>query len=247
MTNYYSTQPELESLETTLDARRATAAGIQLSPRDTIIRPEGGGQPADIAWVRSNGPPIRVNDIIKADGRTWLVLKDAKADQFELGESIVLQIDLKRRLRLSRCHTLTHILMAAARRSLSDFASKGADIAEDGRSCTIRFFADSIDAEDAEEICKRTRDFILEDHEVCVEKARSVDHAAERYEAWRVEPDLNLRGKVRVIRIGTDIDANPCSGTHVGSTGQVGGFELVSWTEGHSGEAHSLTVRLISD
>ena len=59
---------------------------------------------------------------------------------------------------------------------------------------------------------------------------------------WRVDPTLNLTGKVRIIDI-EDFDANPCSGTHTTTTGEAGPFALVDHRWRPAMSCHELVVR----
>jgi Ser-tRNA(Ala) deacylase AlaX len=123
--------------------------------------------------------------------------------------------------------------MASLRQETTGFASRGADIVAGGRMM-LRFDADDLPFAAVERAMARARAAIQADLEVRVLSAKSVD-AARLMGPFRIDPDLALRGKIRLIEI-DGVDLNPCSGTHVANLGLIG-------THFHAGRPVSLGSR----
>ncbi|WP_341487858.1 hypothetical protein [Pararhizobium sp. A13] len=80
------------------------------------------------------------------------------------------------------------------------------------------------------------RHLIAKDAPVTFATVKSLEDGASRYSRWRVDSSLGLTGKIRVVDI-AGIDANPCSGSHVKSTGEVGPY-IFSQEETREGDLH---------
>lgn len=224
MKNLFLEMPTLFCHATVVEAVEVRDDALLLAPVENILRPSGGGQPQDRGWVRVNGATLPISKVFKADGRTWIQL-DVAAAVVE-GEPITLVVDEAYRNRLSRAHTMTHLLMAAARNIVSGYESKGATIGDQGDRIELRFRSQTPLAEqDLTDIAALGRHIIDLDRPVVVAKTKSPADAANAFRQWRVDPDLGLSGRIRVINI-EGVDQNPCSGTHAISTGVLGTFKV---------------------
>jgi misacylated tRNA(Ala) deacylase len=229
--NIFLSHPDLLTHETIILAVRDMPGDkTAFTTTENIVRSAGGGQPADASDVTTAAGTYPVEGVFKADGKTWLVLNGPVGTDISVDSPVMLHVDPLRRERLSRCHSLTHLAMAAVKEQLPGYQSKGADIADDATTIELRFLASVPLAQDLiNSIDRRTRSLISQAIPISVERARSMLDAEELYAKWRVDPDLNLSGKIRVINI-EGIDVNPCSGSHVGSTDAIGPYGV----EGHN-------------
>lgn len=232
MANIYLSHPDILEVDTVVVRYRVMDDG---SPAIVVaanpVRPAGGGQPADRGVAHTDQGSIPITAVIKHDGETWLVMP---CGAYSEGDPIGISVDPARRRLLSQAHTFTHLMMAGAREVVPGYTSKGADIDDDGVSIELRFLSSvPVTPDMVREIDRRTRSRILNPLPVLVERARSVEEAAAHYPNWRVDPDLNLSGKVRVIVI-AGIDANPCSGSHVSTTGDIGPYTVKDHTTSYS-------------
>ena len=226
MTNIFLAQPGLLEHATAIkQVRPHEGGGFALAVHENIARPAGGGQPADRGALTLEGHTLPLEAVLKRDGETWLVVYGLVGPPTP-GTPVALSVDAPRRQLLSRGHSLTHLLMAAIRQRMPGYESKGADLSEDGGAIQLRFRCDAKPtAADLTAIDRQTRSWIARDLPVEVAKARGVEEARALFPEWRVDPDLGLSGRIRVIRI-RDVDANPCSGSHVVSTGAAGPYDL---------------------
>lgn len=228
MTNIYLSQPNRLSVDTRVEKIRSLGdGGTAIVAVENPVRAAGGGQPADDGTVIAAEGEFPILKVAKSEGDTWLMLPFCP---LEVGDHIRVIVDAERRQRLSQGHTLTHLAMAAAREIAPGYESKGADIDEDGVGIELRFMSHQpISSQMAEDIDRRTRSNIARAVPVTIERARSMADAEAAYPMWRVDPDLQLSGRIRVIVI-EGIDANPCSGSHVSSTADIGPYALAGHT-----------------
>lgn len=228
MANVFNARPDLMVHQTRVTGVRDTPDGtLAVALAENIVRPAGGGQPQDRARLRTRFGDAPAGRVFKADGETWIEVDGVIEGRLEPGDPIGVRVDEARRQNLSRCHTLTHLGMAAVRRDVTGYESKGADIADNATDVVLRFrCAEAPGAIELRRIEKRMRSMIHRAIPVRIGKSRSLEAAAATYPEWRVDPDSALSGRVRIVHI-EGVDANPCSGSHVADTSQVGPFELL--------------------
>jgi alanyl-tRNA synthetase len=214
---------------------------------DNIGRPQGGGQPADRCSFTHKGIAFNVSRIYKQTAKPFHTVYEyapSTRPPVAVGDFVDFSVDVERRLNLSRSHTLTHVAMAAIRRCVPDYQSRGAEILEDERTCRLWFTSDTEPSDaDVQKITDLARSSIELGLAVQVVTEPSITAAEYKYEAWRVDSTLGLKGKIRVILIGEDWDANPCSGTHVKSTKEIRAFCTDGLSRNSQRECWELRVR----
>ena len=225
--NIFHSNPDLLNIDTLVTAvREMPGDRIAITTAENIVRPAGGGQPRDTADVLAGGLPFPVENLFKADGQTWLLLDAPATGPIATGRPVTLNVDPLHRERLSRCHSLTHLAMAAVKEHLPGYQSRGADIAEDAVGIELRFSASAPLTPDLiTAIDRRTRSLVGQAIPISIERAKSMNDAEQIYDKWRVDPDLNLSGKIRVINI-VGVDVNPCSGSHTRTTADIGPYGI---------------------
>jgi len=187
-----------------------TSAGVVLDR--TVFYPAGGGQPGDTGTLDL----ARVHDTVK--GEDGAVLHLCEGELPGVGETVTATLDRDRRFAHMRMHTALHLLSVAIPLPVSG----GAVGAEKSR---LDF--DMPDApEDRDAIERAVNAMIAADHPVTEEWITDADLAAnpDLVKTMSVQPPKGA-GRVRLVRIG-DVDLQPCGGTHVASTGQIGPVRL---------------------
>ncbi|KPL50856.1 hypothetical protein ABB55_00275 [Prosthecomicrobium hirschii] len=232
MTNIFNQYPDLTVHPTTIRAMKFESAHrTAIAFGQNIFRPAGGDQPHDRGTISIGNETSNVLNVVKEGGETWVIVDRTRVGDVEIGNMALLEVDAPRRAALSRSHSLTHLMMAAARHVLADFDSKGALIADDGVTVSVKFkTSTAVTDELMSSVDCLTRHFVLRDASISVVSAKSVADAAGRFRHWRVDSDLGLTGKIRIVEI-AGIDANPCSGSHAKSTREIGPFEFTKWTQ----------------
>ena len=202
------------------------------APRSfSIVRrfiPTSGGQTFDTGWlepVSANGSSLRlrVADVTE-DEQTGEVLHkiEGSPDGLASGTAVRGIVDAERRRDHMQQHSGQHVLSAAFEK-LYSFPTVSFHMGDE--SCTIDLAAQAISPQQLEAAERLANEVIAEDRPVEIRFA-TADEA--RTLGVRKIPPAE-REKLRLIDM-RDFDLNACGGTHVRSTGQIGGL-LVRKTE----------------
>jgi misacylated tRNA(Ala) deacylase len=185
----------------------------------TVFYAASGGQPGDTGQIRrADGSTLAVADTVKgADGAILHRLADGAALP-AIGETVTAAIDWDRRHRLMRMHTALHLLCAL----IPGAAVTGGAIG-DGKG---RLDFDLPEAPAKEALTAGLAALIAADHPVTTEwiSEAALDANPGLVRTLSVKPPRGA-GRVRLVRIGAGdppVDLQPCGGTHVRSTGEIG-------------------------
>ncbi len=192
----------------------ATPAGIALDR--TVFYPTGGGQPGDTGrLVDDTGAVFSVLPAAKGEGAAVLHPLPEGIAPPRVGAKVQAEIDWERRYRHMRMHTCLHLLSAIVTGGVT-----GGSVGE--RKSRLDF--DLPDAVlDKEALGEALNALIEADHPVT---ARWIDEAEldanpDMVRTMSVQPPRGA-GRVRVLEIGAGVDLQPCGGTHVARTGEIG-------------------------
>lgn len=188
----------------------------------SIFYPTGGGQPGDTGRLTFAGGEMEVATTVKGGGNEIVLVPPEGAELPPVGAEITQMLDWERRYRLMRIHTALHLLSVVIPLPVT-----GGQISpEKGR---LDF--DMPDApEDKAVIEEALNTLIARDLEVTTDWITDAELAAkpEMVKTMSVKPPMGA-GRVRLIRIGTSdeqVDLQPCGGTHVKRTGEIGPMRL---------------------
>jgi len=220
---------ELFREDATLDACEATVQAVTdrrgIILDRTVFYPAGGGQPGDSGvLVLADGTEVPIATTVKdrETGEIVHVPAEPEGPLPEPGMAVTARIDADRRRRLMRVHTALHLLC-----SLVPFPVTGGQVGEDGGR--LDFAIDDPSAVDKARLTAEMNRLIAEDHPVRAVWITDEELAAnpDLVRTMSVKPPMG-QGRVRVIEIGEDgcIDRQPCGGTHVARTGEIGGVEV---------------------
>ena len=187
----------------------------------TLFYAASGGQPGDSGrLLRADGSVVSITTAIHPDGdKTQIVHVPAEGASLpEVGETVTAELDWDRRYRLMRMHTALHLLSVVFALPVTD-----GSIGEDKGRLD---FAMPEAPENLAELEAALNAMIAADHQVSQEWITDAEMAAnpDLIKTMNVKPPMG-QGRVRLIRIG-DIDLQPCGGTHVRSTGEIGAVRL---------------------
>ncbi|WP_111429546.1 alanyl-tRNA editing protein [Rhodobacteraceae bacterium DSL-40] len=197
--------------------------GVELDR--TIFYATSGGQEGDTGvLVTASGEELHVTGAIHP-GRDRLRILHLVADNAPLpaiGEAVTLRLDWGRRYRMMRMHTALHLLSVV----LPYGVTGGAITAEKGRLD----FDMTEPPGDVAAVEAALNALVARDLPVTAEWISDADMAAqpELVKTMVVKPPTG-QGRVRLIRIGSGeatVDLQPCGGTHVGRTGEIGSLRL---------------------
>jgi len=181
----------------------------------TVFYATGGGQPGDSGTLAREGGDIAIATAVYGDDRHDVVHVPGESELLpEPGETISAAIDWARRYRHMRIHTGLHLLSVV----LPYPVTGGAIGTDEGR---LDFDVPG-EAPGKDEIAEKLNALIAADYPVSEEWISDEELLANPalVKTMKVKPPMGT-GRVRLVRIG-DIDLQPCGGTHVRSTAEIG-------------------------
>ncbi len=208
-----------------LKARVVGVKGRYIVFDATVFYPTGGGQIHDTGRIVVRGQTYRVVDVQKVGDVIVHVLdRDVAA---EPGDEVYMELDWERRYAIMRHHTVTHVLIAAARRVLGKHAwQAGAEKTPEKGRLDITHHR-PLTPEQVRRLEDEVNRVILERRRVWEEMVDK--HVAEeKYGFVIYQGGVPMERKLRLVFVeGWDVEA--CFGTHVRNTGEIGGFKIINY------------------
>tara|TARA_R110002126_G_C10490507_1_gene503752 strand:- start:32495 stop:33229 length:735 start_codon:yes stop_codon:yes gene_type:complete len=212
------------------DSYLSTAEGTVVAINDrggilldqTCFYATSGGQPGDIGFLeRADGSRIEIAATVNGRSKAEIVHLPANGQPLALaGEKLVQHIDWDRRYKLMRMHTACHLLTVVC-----PFPITGASVGED----ESRIDFDMSEAVDKNAISEQLMALVSANHPIFT---RWIDEAELEANPGLVK-SKNVRpprgtGRIRLVCIGDNaaIDSQPCGGTHVSETKEVGAIHI---------------------
>lgn len=181
----------------------------------TIFYPTGGGQPGDAGrFVLAGGEAIDVATTVYGDNREIVHVPQSETEALQVGQKLACELAWPRRLAHMRTHTLLHLLC-----SIVPFPVTGGQIGEDKGRLDFDIPDTVLDKDD---LSARLNQLIGDDRPVSSRWISDDELLAspDLVRTMSVKPPMGS-GRVRLIEI-EDCDLQPCGGTHLASTGQIG-------------------------
>jgi len=187
----------------------------------TLFYKQGGGQLADHGTITWSGGETEVEDVQKEHGE---IRHYVDGDLPEEGDEVHGRIDWDRRYRHMKMHTAQHIVSKVV---LDIYGASTAGNQVHADRSRIDFEPANFDEQDLKKIQEEANRVIEEDIELSKSEVPR-ENLEEETEDGRTNLDLipDHIDPLRAVEIG-DIDICPCGGTHVDSTGELGGLEIV--------------------
>lgn len=203
---------------------RVIAAGPEGIVLDrTVFYAQAGGQPGDAGILRWDGGEVAVANAVKGPEETILHLPAPGAAVMPpVGTEVTAVLDWPRRHRLMRMHSSLHLLCSL----LPGAGVTGGQIGAE-RS---RLDFDLPEPPAKEWLTERLNALIAEDHPIgerWIAEAE-LDANPGLVRTLSVQPPRGA-GRIRLVRIGPEeapVDLQPCGGTHVRSTAEIGRVEV---------------------
>jgi len=203
----------------------SAVADIEITLDRTPFYAEGGGQLADGGKIKlANGAVIEIEDVQSPVPGLIVHRGRIISGVVKNGEQAVADIDLERRLAISRAHTATHMVHKAFREALGETATQAGSENAPGR---FRFDFPSTSAVPISvlnDVESRVNELLISDLQVNSE-VMSQD-AAKAIGAMALFGE-KYGDQVRVVSVG-DWAKELCGGTHVTRSGQLGLVKLLS-------------------
>lgn len=189
----------------------------------SIFYATSGGQPGDAGVLkRADGGEIAIAATITGETKDEIIHVPAPDQSVPaVGEEVSLAIDWPRRHLLMRMHTACHLLSVVC-----PYPITGAAVSEDDSRVDFDMPDAGITKED---ITGKLMELVRADHPVFTRLITEAELAANPglVKSKNVRPPSGT-GQIRLVCIGDEaqIDSQPCGGTHVRSTGEVGEIHI---------------------
>jgi misacylated tRNA(Ala) deacylase len=215
----FLTEPYLREAEAIVVAHTPEGGIV---PDRSLFYPVGGGQPGDGGMLEWPGGSVAVATAIKGDAGGVVLVPAAPEPLPPVGARIVQRLDWDRRYLHMRVHTALHLLSVVIPLPVT-----GGQIGP-GRG---RLDFDMPEAPaDVAALEAALNDLVGRDLPVTEEWITDAELAANPglVKTMSVKPPTG-QGRVRLVRIGSgadQVDLQPCGGTHVARTGEIGTLTL---------------------
>tara|TARA_B100001287_G_scaffold68816_1_gene56636 strand:- start:512 stop:1198 length:687 start_codon:yes stop_codon:yes gene_type:complete len=185
---------------------------------DSCFYAQSGGQPGDKGFLEIDGQKYNVINTLKHEkGIAHVLDQTCKVSTGEIRGVI----DWDHRFRLMRMHTSMHLLCAAL-----PYYVTGGSIGIEKSRIDFDLGEESFEFDTLNSIIN---DFINQSHPISYQwiTSEELDQQPELVRTLSVKPP-RTNGKIRLVKIGT-IDLQPCGGTHVANTKEIGEFQFIKY------------------
>ncbi len=208
--------------------KSATAELVELTDNgglifdQTVFYPIGGGQPSDVGELISDDLNLKVREVRKGDQGKVVFFVEGSTEGIQIGHKFQQKIDWPTRYGYMKIHTALHLLSVVIPLGVTG----GSIGSQKGRLD----FEMPEPLENKEILENELNELIargLKITESWITDAELEENPS-LVKTMRVKPPMG-QGKVRLVRIGTEtdeIDLQPCGGTHVKSTLEIGKIRL---------------------
>ena len=188
----------------------------------TVFNATSGGQPGDTGKLMlADGRVVDIAATITGETKDEIIHVPAADAGLTPGYRVKLAIDWERRLKLMRMHTACHLLTAVCQ-----FPITGAAVAEDDSRIDFDIPDASFTKED---VTARLMELVRADYPIATRWITDEELAANPglVKSKNVRPPVGT-GRIRLVLIGDNgaVDSQPCGGTHVKSTAEVGEIHI---------------------
>uniref|UniRef100_A0A1A8DBH0 Alanyl-tRNA synthetase domain containing 1 n=2 Tax=Nothobranchius kadleci TaxID=1051664 RepID=A0A1A8DBH0_NOTKA len=205
-------------LKQEVNGKKETLKGFNVKLRDTILFPEGGGQPDDHGLI-GEVPVLRVTRQ-GADALHFV------ASPVEVGQEVLVKVDWERRFDHMQQHSGQHLITALAD-VMFGYKTTSWDLGR--QRSTIELDTNSIKPAQLQELEDAVNEKIRAHISVNVQLLSIDDPAVEKVRS-RGLPDDHA-GPIRIIDI-EGVDANMCCGTHVSNLSHLQVIKLLGIEKG---------------
>jgi len=186
----------------------------------TVFYPTGGGQTGDCGYLEMNGHKVVIATTVKERDSSALIHVAADGQDLpQVGDQVTAVIDWDKRYLHMRMHTALHLLC-----SVVPCGVTGGQIGY----VKSRLDFDIGDMTlDKQQITADLNQLIGQNHSVSTQwiTDEELESNPELVRTMSVQPPKGA-GKVRLLKIGDSIDLQPCGGTHVKNTNEIGQLKV---------------------
>lgn len=188
-----------------------------------LFYPQGGGQPGDSGWLEwGDGTRLQIATTVKGDGGLVALVPAEPAPLPPVGTEVAQVLDWERRHKHMRIHTALHLLSVVVPLPVT-----GGQIGAGTGRLDFLMPEPPADREALEIALNEFVDHDLPVGEQWISEAE-LDANPELVKTMSVQPPRGA-GRIRLVRIGEgaeQVDLQPCGGTHVARTGEIGALKI---------------------
>lgn len=200
---------------------------------DTILFPEGGGQPSDTGnFLTEDNKSIPVFSVSRRGLRAIHVTDEP----VNVGSRVVVEVDWEKRMDYMQQHTGQHLVSAYLEKlwNLSTLSWAMAGVPSPKKPVVETFdlfnyleIERKLTEEEVTELTKAVNDAITKQPFSIIVTEKAADSQSD-VNTSKIPDDYDLsKGIVRTVSIG-ELDQNPCCGTHLKSTSQLGSILILN-------------------
>jgi len=211
-----------ETTITHVFSRKGKEARLALA--ENLFHPAGGGQPGDTGYLTAPGFSGEVMDCVRDGESPVLTVRISEGDPYD-GLPVRAEVNLSRQDLLSRMHSGEHVLSRVLESRHEGLEVYKVAVAEEETTVFMRWEGELswpllFEAENgANEVISRDLPVSIQLHEPG--EAQSIQGLKANWDRLGDEP-------IRVVTI-PGFDCIACSGTHVSSTGKIGGLLVTGY------------------
>ena len=221
-------QSDITVLTTETELTKELVAGQKgtILVKETPFYATSGGQAADTGIIVTKNAEFKVEDTIKLQGGKVGHIGTVTKGIFQVGDTVELKVDAEQRAATAKNHSATHLLQKALRTVLGTHVEQAGSMVNEER---LRFDFTHFSALTQEEL---TRVEAMVNEQIAGNL--TVSTKIMNIEEAKKEGAMALFGEkyandVRVVTMG-DYSKELCGGTHVGNTGVISVFKILSET-----------------
>lgn len=185
-----------------------------------------GGQQADLGTIVSDKGEFKVEDTIHLQGSKVGHVGYMVRGMFQVGDTVTLKVSEENRLSTAKNHSATHLLQKALRIVLGDHVEQAGSYVDRGK---LRFDFTHFSAMTPQELLQ-VEDLVNEEIKASLPVVTKEMSLAEAKKSGAMALFGEKYGDlVRVVKMG-DFSTELCGGTHIGNTGGIGAFKILSET-----------------
>ncbi|ESO91940.1 hypothetical protein LOTGIDRAFT_217102 [Lottia gigantea] len=212
-----------------INGKKSKINGFEVILEDTILFPEGGGQPYDLGTL--NDIPV-----LKVTRRGDKAVHFTETD-LEVSKDVHIKVDWHRRFDHMQQHTGQHLISALAE-SIFNFSTTSWNLGE--KTSFIELDTPEIKDKDLQQLEDTVNEKILAGLSVTPQLFYDKDDPEWKKASCRGLPADHV-GPIRVVRI-EDVDNNLCCGTHLSSLSHLQCIKLLGGEKGKKGKTNLVFV-----